>query len=113
MADENVNTVIIATSWEYHVPIAIAAMRAGKATAVEVGGAYSVNDCYELVRAYEETGTPFMFLENCCFGRREMMVKNMVEKGLFGKIVHCAGGYMHDLRYEIGVRPREQALQAR
>lgn len=101
MADENVNTVIIATSWEYHVPIAIAAMRAGKATAVEVGGAYSVNDCYELVRAYEETGTPFMFLENCCFGRREMMVKNMVEKGLFGKIVHCAGGYMHDLRYEI------------
>ncbi len=101
LKDENVNTVIIATSWEYHVPIAIAAMRAGKATAVEVGGAYSVGDCYALVRAYEETKTPFMFLENCNFGRREMMVMNMVEKGLFGEIVHCAGGYMHDLRYEI------------
>lgn len=101
LSDGNVNTVIIATSWEYHIPIAIAAMRAGKATAVEVGGAYSVNECCELVRAYEETKTPFMFLENCNFGRREMMVKNMAEKGLFGEIVHCAGGYMHDLRHEI------------
>lgn len=101
IADGEVNTVIIATSWEYHIPIAIAAMRAGKAAATEVGGAYSVNECYELVRAYEETKTPFMFLENCCFGRREMMVKNMVEQGLFGKIVHCSGGYMHDLRNEI------------
>jgi hypothetical protein len=42
-----------------------------------------------------------MFLENCCFGRRELMVLNMVEKGLFGKVVHCSGGYHHDLREEI------------
>ncbi len=99
--DENVNTIIIATAWESHVEIALASMYAGKAVAVEGGGAYEQKYCFDLVEAYEKTGTPFMFLENCCFGRREMMVLNMVKKGLFGEVVHCAGGYQHDLRDEI------------
>lgn len=101
LADENVTVIIITTAWESHVEIAAAAMKAKKAVAMEVGGAYSLAQCYELVSAYEETKTPFFFLENCCFGRREMMVKNMAEQGLLGQIVHCSGGYHHDLRKEI------------
>lgn len=99
--DKNVNTIVIATAWESHMDIALASMRAGKPVAMEVGGAYELRQCFQLVETYEETGTPFMFLENCCFGRRELMVLNMVQKGLFGEVVHCAGGYQHDLRYEI------------
>ncbi len=99
--NENVNTVIIATSWDTHVEIATYAMRAGKAVALEVGGAYDIKDCWDLVNTYEATKTPFMFLENCCFGKREMLVLNMVRQGLFGEIVHCSGGYHHDLRKEI------------
>ena len=41
-----------------------------------------------------------MMLENCCFGRDELMVLNMVRRGLFGEVVHCQGGYRHDLREE-------------
>lgn len=96
-----VNTVIIATAWESHVDIAVCAMQAGKAVAMEVGGAYEIRDCWRLVDTWEQTKAPFMFLENCCFGRREMMVLNMVKQGIFGEIVHCAGGYQHDLREEI------------
>ena len=51
--DENVNTVIIATAWESHVEIAVAAMKAGKAVAMEVGGAYTLEECYMLVNTYE------------------------------------------------------------
>lgn len=111
--NENVNTVIIASAWESHIEIALAAMYAGKATAMEVGGVYELKQCYDLVEAYEKTGTPFMFLENCCFGRRELMVLNMVKKGLFGEIVHCAGGYQHDLRSEIssGLENRHYRLR--
>ena len=113
IADENVNVVMILTAWESHIPIALEAMRAGKAVALEVGGAYSVEDCWELVRTQESTGVPFMFLENCCFGRRELMIKNMVELGLFGRIVHRSGGYQHDLREEIaiGVENRHYRLR--
>ncbi len=101
IADENVNVVVIASAWENHTEAAIAAMEAGKPVAMEVGGAYDLEQCYALVNTYEKTKTPFMFLENCCFGKREMMVLNMVEKGFLGEIVHCEGAYGHDLREEV------------
>lgn len=101
IADENVNVIIVSTAWESHTEIAVSSMNAGKPVAVEVGGAYSIEQCRLLVQTYEKTKTPFMFLENCCFGRREMMALNMVQKGLLGEIVHCEGSYAHDLRNEI------------
>lgn len=96
-----VDTVFVFSSWETHSEMAIYAMNAKKAVAIEVGGVYNIDECYRMVEAYERTKTPFMFLENCCFGRREMMALNMVQKGVFGEIVHCSGGYCHDLRYEV------------
>lgn len=96
-----VEAIIITCAWEDHLRIAIEAMRAGKAVGMEVGGAYTVEQCWELVRTYEETKTPIMMLENCCYGRREMMAMHMAELGVFGKIVHCKGGYHHDLREEV------------
>ena len=98
---DSVDAVLCFTSWETHVPISIYSMRAGKPVGCEVGGTYSVEECWELVRAHEETGTKFMLLENCCYGRRELMVLNMVERGFFGRVVHCTGGYHHDLRKEV------------
>jgi len=98
---EKVDAVLILSSWESHVPIAIEAMEKGIAVGMEVGGAYTIDQCWQLVHAYERTGTPFMFLENCCYGRMEMMVMNMIKQGLFGEIVHCEGGYCHDLRSEV------------
>ncbi len=101
MTRDDVDAVIIMSAWESHIPIAIDAMEHGKAVGMEVGGAYSVDQCWEMVRAWERTRVPFMFLENCCYGEAEMMVMNMVKQGLFGEIVHCEGGYRHDLRDEV------------
>lgn len=98
---DDVDAVLVSCAWEYHVPVACAAMRAGKAVALEVGGAYSVEDCFLLVHTYEETGTPFMFMENCCYDRQELLATSMARKGVFGEIVHCSGSYSHDLREEV------------
>ena len=99
--DESIDAVMVYAAWEAHIPVAIAAMKAGKYVAMEVGGAYSVKDCWDLVATSEETGMPCMMLENCCYGKHELMVHNMVRQGLFGEIVYCEGGYRHDLRNEI------------
>ncbi len=40
-------------------------------------------------------------LENCCYGKRELMTKVMAERGFLGEIVHCEGSYSHDLREEV------------
>ncbi len=96
-----VEAVLAMSSWENHIDAAIYSMKAGKYVGFEVGGAYSLEQCWELVRTYEATGTECMFLENCCYSKEELMVTNMVRQGIFGKISHCSGGYMHDLRSEI------------
>ena len=98
---KELDAVLVTCSWEPHIEMAVAFMEAGIPVGVEVGGAYSVEDCFLLVRTFERTGTPVMLLENCCYGRYELMVMNMAEQGLFGEIVHCEGGYRHDLRREI------------
>lgn len=97
LADGEVDAVVIMTGWNGRVPIVLDSMRAGKYTAVEVGTAYDLSECYDLVKVYEETQSPLMMLENCCYGRREMMALRMVREGLFGEVVHCEGGYMHYL----------------
>ncbi len=98
---DGLDAVIVSTAWESHIPISIDAMLHGKYVGMEVGGAYSLDDCFELVRVSEETGVPCMLLENCCYDRAELMVLNMVKQGIFGEVVHCSGGYHHDLRNEI------------
>lgn len=97
----DVDVVIVTSAWENHVPACVYAMECGKQVATEVGGAYSIDDCWKLVDTYEKTGIHCMMLENCCYDRNEMMVMKMVREGLFGKIVHCEGGYQHDLRGEV------------
>lgn len=97
----DIDAVMVMTWWETHLEIAIKAMRAGKKVAVEVAGAYSVNDCFELVRTYEETGIHCMMLENCCYGKHELTVLKMAREGKLGEIVHASGGYHHYLVEEI------------
>lgn len=95
------DAVIIATSWMSHIQLSIEAMEAGIPVGCEVGGANSIDDLFRLVHTYERTGTPYMFLENCCFGRIEQLALNMKNLGLLGEIVHCEGGYCHTLGCDI------------
>ena len=95
--DESIDAVIIMTGWSMHVQCAIDSLKAGKYTAIEVGCAYDISECFELLEAYKSTHAPLMMLENCCYGRREMMALRMAREGMFGEIVHCEGGYHHYL----------------
>ncbi len=101
LLDKSPDAVIIATPWKNHIKITIEAMRKKIAVGCEVGGANDIQECVDLVKTYEETGTPCMLLENCCYGRNELMILNMIKQGVFGEIIHCQGGYRHDLRGEI------------
>lgn len=101
IAMEELDAILIFTSWESHVELAVKSMEAGKYTAMEVGGAYTLHDCFKLVDTYEKTGVPCMLLENCCYGKTELTVLQMVRMGLFGEVVHASGGYQHELRSEI------------
>ena len=97
----SVDAVYIFTDWSMHTEIAVYAMEKGIAVASEVGCEYSLENCDRLVNTQQKTGTPYMFMENCCYNREELLVTSMARRGIFGTIVHCSGAYGHDLRNEI------------
>lgn len=98
LEQKELDAVFICTPWEWHTPMSVAAMEAGKAVACEVAGAMSIDECWQMVRSYERTHTPFMIMENVCYRRDVMAILNMVRKDMFGEMVHLEGGYQHDLR---------------
>jgi len=94
----DIDAVIIATPWEWHIPQALEAIQNGIIPGVEVCGAIKITDCWDIVNASEKTGIPVMCLENVCYRRDVLAVYNMVRKGMFGELLHLQGGYEHDLR---------------
>ena len=98
---KGLDAVITPSSWTSHVRICLDCMDAGVYVGTEVGGATSLEECWELVRKHEATCVPCMMLENCCYGREELTILRMIRMGLFGEVIHCEGGYCHDLRQEI------------
>ena len=95
---DDLDAVIAATSWEWHTPVAVAAMKAGKYAGIEVPAATTVQECWDLVNTSEGTGVPCMMLENVCYFRDMLTVLNMVRQGALGELIHCAAGYQHDCR---------------
>ncbi|WP_114751078.1 Gfo/Idh/MocA family protein [Pleomorphovibrio marinus] len=94
---DDLDLVYIATPWQWHTPMAVYAMEAGKHAASEVPAAVSLEECWQLVETSERTKKHCMQLENCCYDFFELMTLSMARGGYFGEIIHGEGAYIHDL----------------
>ena len=97
-AEEDLDLVYTATPWEWHTKVCVTAMQNDKHAATEVPAAVTLEECWQLVDTAEATGKHCVMSENCCYDRPEMMILNMVRKGLLGEVLHAECGYLHDLR---------------
>jgi len=95
---EKLDAVIISTPWEFHKQQAIDSMKAGAYVGCEVIAGLTLKDHWDVVKASEQTGVPYMTLENVAYRRDVLAVLNMHRAGLFGELLHLEGGYQHDLR---------------
>jgi len=95
---EELDLVMTATPWEWHVPVCVAAMENGKHAATEVPAAMFLDDCWKLVETAERTGRHCQMMENCCYDRIELMTLHLVRKGALGEVLNAEAGYLHDLR---------------
>lgn len=114
LARNDIDGVVISTPWLWHTRMAVATMKAGKHVGVEVSAANTIEECWDLVSTYEETGKHCMILENVCYRKDVMAVLQMVREGLFGEIVHARCGYQHDLRkvkFSRGRQPGDETLR--
>ncbi|MFC4871691.1 Gfo/Idh/MocA family protein [Negadavirga shengliensis] len=94
---DDLDLIYIATPWQWHTPMAVYAMEAGKHAASEVPAAVTLEECWQLVETSERTKKHCMQLENCCYDFFELMTLNMARNGFFGEIIHGEGAYIHDL----------------
>ncbi|MDG3583560.1 Gfo/Idh/MocA family protein [Galbibacter pacificus] len=94
---DDIDLIYIATPWEWHTPMAVYAMEAGKHVAVEVPAAKTIDECWQLVETSEKTKKHCMMLENCCYDFFELLTLNMARQGFFGEIIHGEGAYIHNL----------------
>ena len=96
LAQANVDAVVLSTPLQLHAPQALQALAAGKHVLSEVIAATTLDECWALIAAVQRSGLKYMFAENSCYRRENMLVLNMVEQGLFGEIICAEGGYIHD-----------------
>ncbi|HOT97721.1 MAG TPA: Gfo/Idh/MocA family oxidoreductase [bacterium] len=96
--EEDLDLVFTATPWEWHVPVCLHAMKNGKHAATEVPAAVTVEECWQLVEAAEKYRKHCVMMENCCYDREELLILNLVRKGMLGELINAEAGYLHDLR---------------
>mgnify|MGYP001764810524 CR=1 FL=1 len=98
VARDDIDFVYTATPWEWHVPVLLAALRAGKHCGAECPVGTTLKELWDLVDASERHQRHCMQLENCNYGYNEMMVNRLVHDGVLGEVQHGAAAYIHDLR---------------
>jgi predicted dehydrogenase len=92
---DDLDAIIIGTPMQVHAPMSIDALRAGRHVLSEVAAAMTIDECWGLVRAAEETGRIYMLAENCCYMDYVMMITQMVRSGVFGPLTYAECGYVH------------------
>lgn len=94
--NEDLDAIICCTSWEWHTPVCLAAMKTNKHCVSEVPIVLTLDEAWQIVETYESTGKwATIGLEG--FGQLALL--NMIQKGMLGDIVHAQTGYIHDLRF--------------
>jgi predicted dehydrogenase len=93
-----VDAVVIGTPMPYHAPMAIQALQRNIHAMSEVTAAVSVEESKDLVCAANESEAVYMMAENYTYQRPNVLVKELVRKGLFGDVYYAEGEYLHELK---------------
>ena len=88
---KEIDAVIIATPWEWHAPMCIESLQAGKYVGTEVCLGITLEDHWNVVKACENNNGNLMMLENVCYRRDVMAILNMVRQGYVRRIDPYAG----------------------
>ncbi|MEW9698800.1 Gfo/Idh/MocA family protein [Paenibacillus sp. SI8] len=94
LADSTIDAVVIAVSNEWHAPIAVQALEAGKHVLLEKPMALNLESAKQIVEAERKAGKVLMIPHQLRFESLSMQVKQQVEKGALGHIYHAKAGWV-------------------
>jgi predicted dehydrogenase len=98
MVQSDLDIIVVSTPMPLHAPMAEAALRAGKHVLSEVPAATDLRQCGELVEAVRASGRTYMMAENYCYMQPNVLIRALVQAGLFGEVYFGEGEYIHELK---------------
>jgi predicted dehydrogenase len=94
LADPSIDAVVIAVSNEWHAPIAVQALEAGKHVMLEKPMAIDLASARLIVEAERKAGKTLMIPHQMRWEAVAQAVKEQVEKGALGNIYHAKASYL-------------------
>jgi predicted dehydrogenase len=91
------DAVVVATPMHYHTAQSIEALERGIHVLCEVTAAVSLDEARWLVEACKRSSAIYMMAENYTYMKQNVLVRAMVEAGLFGEVYYAEGEYLHEL----------------
>ncbi|MFB3881928.1 MAG: GNAT family N-acetyltransferase [Armatimonadota bacterium] len=92
------DAVVIGTPMQFHVPQSVLALDRGVHVLCEVPAAVSVEECWQLVLAARRSRAVYMMAENYTYIRNNVLIRELVRRGLFGQVYYAEGEYLHELK---------------
>ncbi|MDP6380315.1 MAG: Gfo/Idh/MocA family oxidoreductase, partial [Phycisphaerae bacterium] len=96
LLERDIDIIGVGTPMQMHVPVSVAALEAGKHVLSEVTAAVTMDECWQLLEAVKKSGKKYMMAENCCYSKHNMLIEEMVSKGMFGDVYFAEGAYVHN-----------------
>jgi predicted dehydrogenase len=94
----DLDAVILGTPQHLHVAQALPALERGLHVLSEVPAGVSLEECRRLVRACQESTGVYMMAENYTYMRRNVLVRELARRGLFGTVYYAEGEYLHEIK---------------
>jgi len=98
LASSEIDAVIVGTPMHFHVQQSIAALEAGLHVLSEVPAGVNIDGCRRLTEACARSGKVYMMAENYTYMRPNVIVRSLMEAGLFGTPYYAEGEYIHELK---------------
>jgi predicted dehydrogenase len=94
----DIDAVVIGTPMQFHASQAIAALERRIHVLSEVTAAISIDECRALVATALRSDAVYMMAENYTYIKSNVLVKELVRRGLFGEVYYAEGEYLHELK---------------
>ena len=91
------DAVVVATPMHFHAAHSIAALERDIHVLCEVTACVSLDEARWLVAACKRSSAVYMMAENYTYMKPNVLVRAMVEAGVFGEVYYAEGEYLHEL----------------
>ncbi len=95
--DSSIESITLFTPPVTHAPFSIRVLNAGKHCSCSIPMGMSMDELYGVIEARKKSGKSYMLLETAVFQRELFYVKDMIERGEFGRIQYMSCAHYQDM----------------